>query len=504
MASLNNDVQVDEDFFRRNALENATHQSIDASTPYTHANNLLHIATWPESNILTRLFLHPELTLLFAKFLRPHDLIALYTISRDFHNIIDARFTTVVLSQAFYRVPKSASIFHWRCYRQFCRLDPAGRISPNPVLAARSQVRLIPSFRWLKMLLHREKVCYEIVATMAELGVPVPMEETMSVLRKMWFLLDVPENARRIKMVHNTGLWTDVDLYFANMLYMRLDMAFSDPVDGPAVVCLRDLLLSQRGLVPLMRVLKREECRNGLEIFKMWLRYKGDRPEETVRALGMSSSVVQQTVFGMHQKLVGTLQYEGWGLMDVNPRQTIINMASVGMLPGFNQQIAMAMSAAATTAALNQSRGAANISQPGIIGDSASQFISTQSQQAQPSSNQHPSHQQQPAQQHAPRPPARPIVQNTTPLMRPDQLTIAETCRRKLDFTPFHKQMILWGYVDSKTARNLPPKHYPTSLPHLAEGEDDEWERVMNNGGEEDELLDRNDGWKGSIFAVRN
>jgi hypothetical protein len=146
---------------------------------YTRTNS-------PDFNIFPAMLLYPELCFHLSAHLPLDSLISLYAISRDFHTILDSRFTTVILSQSLAKAPESSRIFPFRCYAHLCRKDPASRIPhPDPEKARKGVSRAVPSFRWLRMVLWREKVVYEIMTIMAEDGVPLPSRCSMA-LKRMW------------------------------------------------------------------------------------------------------------------------------------------------------------------------------------------------------------------------------------------------------------------------------------------------------------------------------
>ena len=146
---------------------------------YTRTNS-------PNFNIFPAILLYPELCFHLSTHLPLNSLVALYAISRDFHTILDSRFTTVILSQSLAKAPESSRVFPFRCYAHLCRKDPASRIPhPDPVKARAGISRAVPSFRWLRMVLWREKVVHEIMAIMAEDGVPLPSRCSLA-LKRMW------------------------------------------------------------------------------------------------------------------------------------------------------------------------------------------------------------------------------------------------------------------------------------------------------------------------------
>lgn len=257
----------------------------------------------PFFNVFNGVLLYPELVFHLASILPLRDLISLYAISRDFHTIIDTRFTTVVLSQSLRKAPECSRAFPFRCYAHLCRKDPAARIPhPNPQAAALGRVRLIPSFRWLALILHREKVVHEIMALFAEDGVPLPKRCSLAI-KRMWFILDIPDNARRIGYIHNVHLFTDLDLYFAMCFFVKLDMRMNDPVGQQKRDGMRKMLLAQESFTTVLKALRRDMWQKQFDVMRAWIRYKYDPlPDEQ----GMS-------IFGVPFEEVGKLRFEYWG-----------------------------------------------------------------------------------------------------------------------------------------------------------------------------------------------
>ena len=152
------------------------------------------------------------------------------------------------------------------------------------------------------MILYREKVVHEIVAIMAEDGVPLPSRCALA-LKRMWFILDIPDNARRIGYIHSNQLVTDLDLYFCMCFFVKLDMRFNDPVAQEVKHGLRKMALSQPSLSFLLKALKRQVLKNQYEVMKTWIRYK----------YSAAADEVGLPIFGIAANEVGRLKFEYWG-----------------------------------------------------------------------------------------------------------------------------------------------------------------------------------------------
>lgn len=254
------------------------------------------------SDIISKFVRHPELAINLARFLPVQDLIGLYAISKDFHYIVNHRFTTVIMSQANRRAPESAKMFPFRCYASLCQEDPAERPHPVESKAAAGLSRTVPTFRWLKMVCFREMVVHQIVVIMAEDGVPVP-KECVPAIKKMWLMMDMPDNIRRIGFIQNEKVFTDQDLFFLTMFFIKLDMRFTDPLTGSGSEGMRNMLLSQPSLSYLWRALKRTILISKLEALRMFIRWK-QRPNDAEPG---------QSLFGVPAEEIGMTQYEAWG-----------------------------------------------------------------------------------------------------------------------------------------------------------------------------------------------
>ncbi|CAO1605915.1 MAG: hypothetical protein LQ349_000701 [Xanthoria aureola] len=270
--------------------------SAPENNPHKHS-----ITSNNNNGVFNRLLNHPELMFEMVSHLDVDHLLALYSISRDFHGLANSRFTTMILSHARTRAPGSSYIFPFRCYRKLCLRDPALR--PNET-KPNFQIRHVPSFKWLKMVLFRERVVDGIVDCLEEECLMLPAATTLTI-KKIWFFMDVSTNERRDGLIRNTDYWTEKDIYLAHLFLMKVDMLFTCPMTGDGDLGLRKMLLAQRSLSTLLRVLRREEMRNTYELIEKVVAWKYE-PNDLQRQLN-------QPIFGVPPDRVGMLQYEGWG-----------------------------------------------------------------------------------------------------------------------------------------------------------------------------------------------
>ena len=165
-----------------------------------------------------------------------------------------------------------------------------------------NEVRDVPSFRWLRMILFRERIVNEIILNLAKAGIGLPKYVTAA-MKKLWFTMDIADNSRRIGLIHNKQFWTNRDLFMATLFLMKLDMRLTDPVDGNGEMGLRQMILSQRSLSFMHAVLYRRKLRNQYEMMQAFVAWKyvpppGDRGID---------------IMGVPACWVGRGQFEGWG-----------------------------------------------------------------------------------------------------------------------------------------------------------------------------------------------
>lgn len=251
-------------------------------------------------SIFNALLNYPELTLEFSRQLDIEDLISLYAISKEFHFLVNGRFTAMILGQSNGKAPESSKTFIFRCYKSLCMRDPARRINETKP----NELRFIPSFRWLRMILFREAIVDDIIGSLAAEGHRLPKQARLTI-KKIWFTIDIGDNARRIGLIHNTTFWSNKDLFLATMFFLKVDMRLTSPTAGNGEIGLRKMLLGQRSLSTLAKVLKREEMRTQVDMLRMIVRFSYQPRRHR-----------QMDIMGVPSHEIGRLQYEGWGEKD--------------------------------------------------------------------------------------------------------------------------------------------------------------------------------------------
>lgn len=152
------------------------------------------------------------------------------------------------------------------------------------------------------MVVHRERCARDILACLAREGHRLP-KSTRETLLKTWVVMDVATTAGRICLVHNETWWTDVDCWNAQAWVLKLGMRFNEPMTGIGDDGLVRVMLGQRGLTPLWRLLTRKGFTKAVEVLRASVRYCYEvKPENS----GMS-------IFGVPPCEIGKLHLEGWG-----------------------------------------------------------------------------------------------------------------------------------------------------------------------------------------------
>lgn len=250
-------------------------------------------------SIFEALLNHAELIFEFSKHLDVDDLVSLYSISKDFHNLVNKRFTHMIRLQTTMKAPESSRVFIFRCYQSLCQRDPAKR----PLERLPKTVRWVPTFRWLRMVLFRESIVTEVIRCLGIEGHFMPRRVSLTI-KKIWFTMDIGDNVHRTGTIHNRRFWTDEDLYLATLFFIKLDLCFTHPVTGTGEVGVRKMLLGQRSLSTLLLVLKRRQLLNQSEVMCMLVKWDFHLTEQQREE--------RKTLWGVPQYEVGGLSLEGW------------------------------------------------------------------------------------------------------------------------------------------------------------------------------------------------
>ncbi|KAK0123826.1 hypothetical protein ONS95_008820 [Cadophora gregata] len=250
-----------------------------------------------ERDFFSRISNSPELVIELVKHIDPKTLVSLYSIHKNVNDIMNGHLTHTMRMCAETQAPESARIFAFTLYESLCCHDPVKRPHPSRPNA----VRMVPSLRWLQMVVHREKTVRDILACMARQGHRMPPEMNLA-LKKMWLVMDIATSARRAQVMHSR-YFTALDIFNIQMFVVKLDMRFNDPIEGPGEDDLRRLMLGQRGLTPLCKMLKRTAFTDIGQIIRAVVRYDWEpKPEHR-----------HYSIFGIPPEEIGIGHLEGWG-----------------------------------------------------------------------------------------------------------------------------------------------------------------------------------------------
>ncbi|ROW15413.1 hypothetical protein VPNG_02282 [Cytospora leucostoma] len=284
----------------------------------------------PGFNLLESICSHIWLATEVGKHMRPADIVRLYSVSRSFHLLVRQFWQSTVTAWGEHMAPSSQRVFFWKFYSRYAIQDPTGTTwaapgpfassFPRPAWAAPlrgrahdASVRLVPGLRYLAMIAEREVRVRDILACLARAGHRLPASAHVA-LKKIWLLMDISTNGLRRAFVRNGELWTDGDLYDAQMFLVKLQMRFNEPVFGPNCPSLVETLLGQReGLTPLWRLLRgggRKGFRDLLDVMQMRARYCVDGGGDGAAARHRDR---WEDYFGVPAWDLGFGHLEGWG-----------------------------------------------------------------------------------------------------------------------------------------------------------------------------------------------
>lgn len=268
-------------------------------------------------DILSSLCQYTELAVEIGKHLPARDILNLYVTSRAFHNAINGHLLSTVRVWIESRCPEAGRIFPFKLYKRHLVPDPVRRTwakqmsleaDSKPVPHNLNDVRSVPGVKYLQLVEGRDRYCREIVAIMARNGhrTPATMHKT---LLRLWLLMDVPTTFQRQALLRNDKLWTDVDIYNAQFLFVKLGMHFNDPIYGPNTYELFHLMMGQKGLFPLWQMLMRKRFTRLPEILQLKVRYDFNVPPDH-----WGSDYFDEQIHGVPFDDIGRGHLESWGL----------------------------------------------------------------------------------------------------------------------------------------------------------------------------------------------
>ena len=201
-------------------------------------------------NIYKSLLRHPNLFFQFCIRIPYPSIVNLYSIDKEFHYRLNKYSVSLIHEYARYHAPLAAPIFSWVLFPELCISDPMLR----PMDGREWLARDVPGFRWVGMVLRRQEMVREILTCLAMEGLRVP-RRAFEVLCKFWCVMECKTVTLRQAFLQDREIWSDQEILVFQLLLVKLDMRFSDPVLGNGICELSHMLLTQKGLEMLYKVL---------------------------------------------------------------------------------------------------------------------------------------------------------------------------------------------------------------------------------------------------------
>jgi hypothetical protein len=167
--------------------------------------------------------------------------------------------------------------------------------------------RDVPAFRWLGMVLARQRTVRAVLTALARAGHRVPVRAE-PVLMKLWVLMETRTAGVRRATLQDERVWADADVAVLQLVLVKLDMRFTDPVLGNGVCALSRLLLAQPDLRLLERVLTGRETLDYDDVLDLLLRTY--LPEDL--DLETHPWLADPDMHDVLQDEIGLLCREGW------------------------------------------------------------------------------------------------------------------------------------------------------------------------------------------------
>ncbi|KAF5597309.1 hypothetical protein FPCIR_3625 [Fusarium pseudocircinatum] len=300
-----------------------SHGLFEGHNPYEIENEVDHLTLslkHTSLDLITALCCNLELAIEIGKHLSPRDIVSLYIASPAFRNAITGHMLSCIRMWIDTNAPEAGKVFHWKLYGRALIKDPADRNSSTDdarFLEGRwetaktnpSQIRLIPGFKYLELVIGRDRYCREIIAMMARMGFRMP--RTMhSTLLRLWVLLEIPTTRQRQLFLRSRKYWTNIHLYNAHFFVIKLSMAFTHPFFSPISIDMVQLMMGQKGLYPLWQCLMRQKYRTMSECMELKARYDLLLPRTV---WGLIQRERYPSAYGVPVHDVGLGHLEGWG-----------------------------------------------------------------------------------------------------------------------------------------------------------------------------------------------
>ncbi|KAL1898370.1 hypothetical protein Cpir12675_001915 [Ceratocystis pirilliformis] len=262
-------------------------------------------------DILEALIHYYPIMMNILSYLRPKDILTLYSVSKPVKSFIDMRPVSTMnfLLQSF--SPNGKRYFPYENYSDLIHPDPLGGTLANYESHATqdlpgSQVRMVPKLKWFQMVGAREVYITQILAFLARSGHRLP-KGTPATLMKLWQFNEAPTNSERRELITNRQLWTPEDILYTQVFLVKLSLVFQDPIYGPDTSEFIRFLMGQRGLYDVWAALFRRKYTSLEEIMVARTRYSYAVPHEDVTVH------FDPRTWGVPFGEIGRGHLEGWG-----------------------------------------------------------------------------------------------------------------------------------------------------------------------------------------------
>ncbi|KXT12886.1 hypothetical protein AC579_10468 [Pseudocercospora musae] len=175
-----------------------------------------------------------SLCILVVGYLDVPSLISLYAISKKFHYYFNKNATGFILASMRTWAPGADEVYPWRCYESLCIKDPIKRQKAKALVLGADVERLnlfsrdVPSLRWLQMVVWREGVVKDIMTQLVTKSLRTP-RGSRDAIKRLWFMLDLPLNAHRLALMRCREYFSDKVLELLTHFFLKVDMFFTDP-----------------------------------------------------------------------------------------------------------------------------------------------------------------------------------------------------------------------------------------------------------------------------------
>ncbi|RAL01908.1 uncharacterized protein BO80DRAFT_464026 [Aspergillus ibericus CBS 121593] len=267
-----------------------------------------------EFDLLQAFTYFPHLAVLLTSYLSIDDLVTLGSTSKTFHYFLSAHISGVIQAHITHH-PSAANTFPFHCYPKLCthpghwhQHPPSPSPTPGPNTPTHPHphpqtplTNLLPSLPWLRLLTHRDHTTKEILHLLLTTGYALPPLATLT-LHKFWFLMDIPDNARREWTIRNPRIWQDGDIFLAVLFLVQLDMYLREQRDQKSN-SIRRLIMAQPTLTFLRDYMRGWVLQSNIDMLAAFVRWR--------YLPGAGEEGIQ--IFGVPGRLAGGLQFEGYG-----------------------------------------------------------------------------------------------------------------------------------------------------------------------------------------------